>query len=353
MPIWLLLLAAEQWGLPLALAASLLAVTEASLLAWSAKAGLLLAVLPHILLTGRWTPGWTVMVPWLAATAIPLDLLVFGPPETVYPEALWPIGADPWTWAAILGSTAAWTAILYLLVRLVPVLSGLRPPPGAPVRLAAPLGPGHYLVVGGGRTMAMNRHMATLRKPQLRRARGQAYAVDILGLNARGLTAPWLFSRDPTRYAIFGTTVLAPCDGEVVSAVDGLPDQSPPDSDSENPLGNHIWLRRGNVLILLAHLHCGSVRVAAQTVVRQGTPLAQVGNSGQTSEPHLHIHAQRPGLRRYPMAARPIPMVFKGLGALCHNARFTIPASPERTPARHPRGSAVLAWLRSRSRPLP
>jgi murein DD-endopeptidase MepM/ murein hydrolase activator NlpD len=44
--------------------------------------------------------------------------------------------------------------------------------------------------------------------------------------------------------------------------------------------------------VLLAHLMEGSVRVAAGEALRTGQPIARVGNSGRSTEPHLHLHAQ-------------------------------------------------------------
>jgi hypothetical protein len=55
----------------------------------------------------------------------------------------------------------------------------------------------------------------------------------------------------------------------------------------------------------LAHLQRRSVRVAAGDPVTAGTPLGLVGNSGNTSEPHLHVHAETD-------AGEGVPMTFEG-----------------------------------------
>jgi murein DD-endopeptidase MepM/ murein hydrolase activator NlpD len=85
--------------------------------------------------------------------------------------------------------------------------------------------------------------------------------------------------------------VVSPCDGAVLAAQDGLPDQAPPQADPDNPAGNHVVLACGGLRIELAHLAAGSVAVAPGDRVRSGDRLGAVGNSGNTSEPHLHIHA--------------------------------------------------------------
>lgn len=85
--------------------------------------------------------------------------------------------------------------------------------------------------------------------------------------------------------------MLSPCDGEVTEVRDGLPDLVPPVSDRDNPAGNHVGISCGEVTILLAHLRQGSVEVAQGERVATGDRVGLVGNSGNTTEPHLHIHA--------------------------------------------------------------
>ena len=54
-----------------------------------------------------------------------------------------------------------------------------------------------------------------------------------------------------------------------------------------------IRLDELDVNLLLAHLKRGSVLVKIGDRVSAGQPIGHVGNSGNTSEPHLHVHAQR------------------------------------------------------------
>lgn len=106
--------------------------------------------------------------------------------------------------------------------------------------------------------------------------------------------------------------VLAPCAGTIVQATDGLPDQSPPNADRTHQAGNHIWLDCDGTHVVLAHLRQGSVRVSRGARVSTGAVLGAVGNSGGTDEPHLHVHAQRPGPPGEPMAGDPLPIVVQG-----------------------------------------
>lgn len=151
-----------------------------------------------------------------------------------------------------------------------------------PVRLAFPLQDGRYYVGQGGNSPLLNYHNVV---------EAQQYALDILELNAAGTRASGIYPDELERYAIFEETVHSPCDGAVVEAVDGLPDHIPPATDREHPAGNHVVIACQDVQVVLAHLKNGSLQVQAGETVTTGQPLGQVGNSGNTSEPHLHIHA--------------------------------------------------------------
>ena len=101
------------------------------------------------------------------------------------------------------------------------------------------------------------------------------------------------------RYAVFGRDIHSPCAGRVIEARDGLKDLSPPQTDTENLAGNHVIVRckrtEPSVDVLLAHMREGSVAVESGQWVREGEPIGRVGNTGNTSEPHLHVHAVRTG----------------------------------------------------------
>ena len=175
-------------------------------------------------------------------------------------------------------------------------LAGQRLPPVDIVDIANPLGPGQYLVGHGGSNTLVNGHMRTLDDTVERFLpwRGQSYAVDFFGLGPWGLRASGWRPTDPAAYAIFGAALVAPCDGTVVAAEGNMPDFEVPDEDPVNRLGNHVILRCGDAEIVFAHMRHGSVRVAPGDVVAVDDPLGEVGNSGASTEPHLHIHAQRP-----------------------------------------------------------
>ncbi|MGZ9809053.1 M23 family metallopeptidase [Pseudoroseicyclus sp. H15] len=183
---------------------------------------------------------------------------------------------------------------IYGATQIAEALPGQRPPPGVElVDIAPPLPAGWYVVENGGSRLAVNGHMHLLGEAGA--DAGQAYALDIIRIRPSGLRTDGWRPADPARYEGFGTPILAPCDGAVTAAKDGAPDMPVPEADGDHPEGNFVALECGGVTILLAHLRQGSLTVAEGEAVTTGSPLAELGNSGNTTEPHLHVHAERAG----------------------------------------------------------
>lgn len=100
---------------------------------------------------------------------------------------------------------------------------------------------------------------------------------------------------DVTNYFAYGKNVLAVVDAKVVAAVDTYKDQTPGGLPSgmtlEEADGNHIVLDLGDgKYAFYAHLKPGSVKVKAGDTVKRGQVMALVGNTGNTTAPHLHFH---------------------------------------------------------------
>jgi hypothetical protein len=174
---------------------------------------------------------------------------------------------------------------MFFGVVAIGVLRAHRVPMGA-IDVGFPLTRGTYIVAQGGSEPAANYHA---QHPT------QRYAVDLQKLNAAGMRARGLYPDDARAYAIFGESVVSPCDGTVVAAVDAFPDAARISIDEKNIFGNHVTLRCGDVDITLAHFQRGSVAVRIGAQVTRGTSLGRVGNSGNSTEPHLHVHAERNG----------------------------------------------------------
>ncbi len=152
--------------------------------------------------------------------------------------------------------------------------------------IGPPLRGGRWVAVVGAHRRALQPVNGALRD-------GQRFAIDWSALlDDAGRT----HVGDPNQnesYFNYGQPVLAVGAGKVVEAVDRFPDQVPnhPDPVSLGAAdGNHVILKLGKgVFAGYAHLIPGSVRVHRGERVREGQVLGKLGNSGNSSGPHLHF----------------------------------------------------------------
>ena len=156
----------------------------------------------------------------------------------------------------------------------------------------------------------------------------QRFAVDWEQLDSTNRTVKE--GGDPSKpadYTIYGKKAIAAADGTVVHILDGLPDAKPgelpeglsiPEAD-----GNSVIASLGNGLYMLyAHFKAGSIKVKVGDKIKRGDLLGLVGNSGNSSAPHLHFHVMdgRSGL-----SSEGVPYVidsFKTTGQIVSNATF-------------------------------
>jgi hypothetical protein len=81
-------------------------------------------------------------------------------------------------------------------------------------------------------------------------------------------------------------------------------------NDTNFFLGNHVIMQSSSgVYALFAHLRKGSIRVTNGQQVKTGDPIAAIGNSGNTIQPHLHFQLMKDSS---PLATPPLPFVFSG-----------------------------------------
>ena len=159
---------------------------------------------------------------------------------------------------------------------------------------------GEWFVFWGGRTLEQNYHAAS---------RSQRFAHDLV-IMKQGTTLIGDGRRLEDYYS-YGAAVLAPAAGTVVWVEDGLPDQAIGTSDPSHPVGNGVILDHGQgEFSLLAHLQPKSLKVKKGERVRAGQLLGLCGNSGNTSEPHVHYHLQN---GPDPENADGLPAAFVGL----------------------------------------
>ena len=304
-------LAILQVGLPLLLILAHTFVPSTSQLVLLLRAAALLVLLYFAALAGLWLfpPWWT---PYVLMVLLALGTLFRWRRRTTKDRSWWRIAEPALALAVMVAAGLA----------LVPVYAGRNAPAGA-IDLAMPLGPGRYLVTSGGAAPVINAHMQMLSLQRAQAYRGQGYAMDIIGIDWLGRRTNGISPTDPKAYFIYDTPVLAPCDGTVAQVTTGFDDMPVPQMDFANMTGNSVMLKCGANHVLLAHLAPGSIRVAQGDTVETGTQLGRVGNTGNTGEPHLHIHVQQGMPPDQPIAGIPQWFTLNGVFYVRNN-RFVV-----------------------------
>lgn len=219
-------------------------------------------------------------------------------------------GAPWWRSPGSLGEWSSLSVNLFLAILFgwftVTAAQGFTYGDQRAAELSFPLEGGVWHVAHGGSNPSINYHNVN---------RSQRFALDIVKLNPVGTRASGVYPSDPERYAAFGEKIESPCAGKVIETKDGQPDHRGSGTDRKNPAGNHVVVRCQNtdpaVDVALAHMKKGSVAVEKGEEVKEGTDLGRVGNSGNTSEPHLHIHAVRTGSGNI-LEGEGVPVEFNG-----------------------------------------
>lgn len=120
----------------------------------------------------------------------------------------------------------------------------------------------------------------------------QRFALDLRQIDGQFQTHP-AGATDKEAFYAWGEEVRSMGRGRVVDVVRDDPDfeigqAAPP---TQHPAGNYVVVQHGpKAFAVYAHLRRASASVQIGDWVERGQPLAQVGNSGSSSEPHLHVH---------------------------------------------------------------
>lgn len=142
---------------------------------------------------------------------------------------------------------------------------------------------GEWTVFWGGDTEELNYHVKTA---------SQKNAFDILITDEEGKSYKTDGKQNEDYYA-FGKELIAPADAEVVLVVDGVKDNVPGEMNPIYIPGNTVILRTANnEFLFFAHFKQNSIVVKQGQKVKQGELLGLCGNSGNSSEAHLHFHIQ-------------------------------------------------------------
>lgn len=296
-----ILLIIRAFLLPLLLCVLLLSIRFKSLRTW-----LLLSMF-----TFSWTMLMLMFADWTFISQYLRIAILLLLPITIL-TSLWRHRRLPWShkrhpqilefiqWLLIIQGA---TLVMITLLRIPAVLFHQQPA-GDSIVIQFPLKGGIYSISHGGNSTALNYHFEY---------HSQKHAIDIVKLNILGITKrPFSSLPKLEDYIIYGEPVYSPVSGKVVKVIDGISEELKKEIPST--ASNMVIIEHQNVYILLLHLQKESIRVKDGDLVKSGQWIANVGNSGYSTEPHLHIHAvKRQDLEEEDFRGSPVPLIVDGV----------------------------------------
>jgi hypothetical protein len=157
---------------------------------------------------------------------------------------------------------------------------------------------GEWYVAAGGRTLNINHHTV---------ASDQRFAYDFI-IKKEGVSFRTNGSRNED-YFCYAKKILAPGEGVVVDVVNDIRENRV--GEMPNSSGNRVIIDHLNgEYSVLAHFKYRSIVVKVGDAIKGGQLLGLCGNSGHSSEPHLHYHLQNS------------PVMFQGEGLPAQFAKY-------------------------------
>ena len=224
----------------------------------------------------------------------------------------------------------------------------LTPQSSSAVAIGPPLSGGNWLAANGPSPTSGHRRARI--EVDGERFIAQRFAIDFLQLR-EGATHEGA-AEDNANYHAWGQEALAVASATVVDLKDGIPENVPGlnsravEITLETIAGNYVILDLGDGnFAFYAHLQPGSLRVELGQQVQRGDVLGLVGNSGNSTEPHLHFHVSD---RASPLGAVGLPYVFDTFrlqgNAAANPDSIVAPGEAETRTLQMPLENAVVAF---------
>ena len=193
--------------------------------------------------------------------------------------------------------------------------------PESPLLLTSPFNGGTWLA-GSGPSNTSD-HRRTIVALDGGAYIAQRFAIDWVKIGANNDTTHDGNARNENYWG-YGEPVHAVADGETTEVVNDIPDNVPhklPDEVTlRNIAGNHVIVRVSpNLFVTFAHLQPGSIKVRVGDRVRRGDVIGLLGNSGNTSGPHLHLQVSN---ANSVLGSEGVPFIFENYQYLGSGADY-------------------------------
>ncbi len=164
----------------------------------------------------------------------------------------------------------------------LPIIVNIGYPDRIIMDITSPFQAGNYFVAQGGPYKFYNFNHQTVA--------AQMYAYDITKIDTLlSVRGKKLIDNQPSDYYSMSIVLLAPCSGKIVHVSSIGRGQSDIEKKIEQLAGNSVAIECSGNVIAMAHMN--TVFLEKDTIVVVGMPIGTLGNTGRSSDPHLHIHA--------------------------------------------------------------
>lgn len=152
-----------------------------------------------------------------------------------------------------------------------------------------PLKDGKYLITDGGNSKIsrlMNYHFYSRVHRKNKTNNSMQFATDVIKISGnRNKFIP----EQNEEYPIFGDKVFCPMEGKIIKVEKNVEDNEPFIGKYPYNTGNTVVIKNVNYYFLLGHMKKESITVSIGDTVKAGDLIGQIGNSGYSERPHLHM----------------------------------------------------------------
>lgn len=178
---------------------------------------------------------------------------------------------------------------VYLLTELVRIFIVMFAKHTISYEIQFPLRNGNFLITDGGNSRIsrlMNYHFNSTIHKRNHTNNSMLFATDIVRIDESNKSFLPLANSE---YAIFGDFVYSPINGKVLKVENTIPDNQPFSGNYPYNTGNTIVIRQNDLYLLIGHLQQGTIKVHPGQEVTVNQLIAQIGNSGMSERPHIHM----------------------------------------------------------------